>query len=124
MNKQYIYHKGYYGKFFPHKKEFCGEILNTLNTVCFDGKDEEDLRTTFFQGTDQYAEDFKIEKEYHGIPVQNLIAELALCITDPSMPCQLKDGQLITGAYIEDGIIILDTGFKRQQDIKNILKED
>ena len=119
--KQYINYDGYWIKIFPGNQ--YGEILNTQNEAIISGKDENDLRRTLSQGIEKFIKQYGTPELYNAISVQNLIAELSLSMTNPTMPCCLKDGTPITGVYIEDGIVKIDTDNQRKKEIMKICKE-
>lgn len=123
-NKELIFNEGFCTKIYPFEDRWQGETLNAKDVILLDGKDEEDIKKTLENGLKNYAKSGKEYSVYPGISVQELIAELSLSITDPHMPCYLKDGTPITGVYVSDGALILDTYDLRKIEIKKILSKE
>ena len=123
MNRQYIFYDGFVGKIINNGRDHIGFTINTQDEIIFSGDDKNEIAQTFQDGIDEYAEKVGVPPIYLGLTVNELIAELAMagsnCIP---LPCQLEDGTPVTGAYMKDGCIILDTNHYRIHTAKKELE--
>ena len=120
----YISHRGFYGKIYQIDHKWYGEVLNVDDDLMFVDDTFESAKRTFKLGINDYIEKYsEAPVVYDTISAKELIAQLALCISDASIPVYMENGVLITGVYRQDGCLRIDTDNKRIQYIQKSLKD-
>ena len=99
-------------------------VLNADDDLMFVDDTFESAKKTFKSGINDYIEKYSESRiVYDTISAKELIAQLALCISEASVPVYMENGALITGVYRQDGCLRIDTDNKRAQYIQKSLED-